>query len=54
MRQCCECRFYSSFYHSCRCPAKNAVYARPLDMTVRASGEAPACSFFVDIDEVAE
>ena len=52
MSRCYECAHYSNFYHDCSCPAKNAAYDRPLDVRTCTSGEAPACAFFVDIDEV--
>lgn len=52
MSQCYECAFYSDFYHTCSCPTKNAAYDRPLDVRTCVKGEAPACAFFKDLDEV--
>ena len=52
MSQCYECAFYANFERECLCPAKKVAYGRPLYDYIRTSGEAPACDFFVDIDEV--
>ena len=52
MSQCYECVHYSVFFHCCYCRAKNIAYRNPIWKRTYVSGEAPACDFFVDIDEV--
>ena len=54
MRQCYECVYFFCFSHVCLCPRKNEAYGRPSGTRIRTETESPACSFFVDIDEVTE